>query len=143
MQWASVSGFYSATLPPSLPLAVIADSPYSVAKYSINVPLVTVDRSELPIIRNADISAVSPTRPLVTCRTPQYVTVRMCSPKMLRFLTFTFPSSSLRFPVIMKVESRCFMSCVRFRCGMEGITIHLTEQSSGWTSCALHHTLHK
>ncbi|XP_054262904.1 uncharacterized protein LOC128986521 [Macrosteles quadrilineatus] len=67
---AAVGFGYPAAYPPtSYPLAVIAESPYSTAKYLANVPLVMVDQNRLNMIRNAEISGVSPTEPLVTCRT--------------------------------------------------------------------------
>lgn len=60
----------------SPPLAVISNGPYSVAKYDANVPLVLVDNTALAFIRDPKISAVSPTDPLVLCRTGgQYDTV--------------------------------------------------------------------
>lgn len=73
-------GYPAAYQPTNLPLALIAESPYSMAKYSVDMPLLMVDGNSLPIIRNAEINGVSPTAPLVTCRTNnRYVTVSTAS----------------------------------------------------------------
>lgn len=73
-------GYPAAYQPTNLPLALIAESPYSMAKYSVDMPLLMVDGNSLPIIRNAEINGVSSTAPLVTCRTNnRYVTVSTAS----------------------------------------------------------------
>lgn len=67
--------FNSPTVLP--PLAVLAERPFSVARSTINVPLILIARDSLRTIHNAHISAVSPTEPLVTCQTNKYSTVSL------------------------------------------------------------------
>ena len=57
------------------PLFVMADSPYSVARTTTDVPLLVVSRDSLRTIHDARIRSVSPTQPLVTCQTSKYTTV--------------------------------------------------------------------
>lgn len=69
-----VNNYYQPSAP-IVPLAILAESPYSVAKSSVNVPLLIVPQTTLRMINNPHIKAISPTKPLVTCQTPQYLTV--------------------------------------------------------------------
>lgn len=57
---------------PMPPLAVLADRPYSVAASTVPVPLLVVSQAEITMIQDPRISAISPTEPLVTCKSPQY-----------------------------------------------------------------------
>jgi hypothetical protein len=53
------------------PLAVLADHPLSVARQVSKVPLILVPRQQITMLNNVHISGVSPTQPLVTCKSQQ------------------------------------------------------------------------
>nr|ATU83033.1 secreted hypothetical protein [Pristhesancus plagipennis] len=55
-----------------LPLAVVGDRPLSIARTMVQVPLVLVPNNDIALYSNVHISAVSPTKPIVTCRLNQY-----------------------------------------------------------------------
>uniref|UniRef100_A0A1B6GLD3 DUF4794 domain-containing protein n=1 Tax=Cuerna arida TaxID=1464854 RepID=A0A1B6GLD3_9HEMI len=99
-------GYPAAYPPPTPPLAIIAESPYSVAKYSARVPLLMVDSNTLTMIRNAEISSVSPTEPLVTCRTGnRYVTEATPAVQVVlkRPMYISPHQNSIQFPAELSV----------------------------------------
>ncbi|KAL1139095.1 hypothetical protein AAG570_009156 [Ranatra chinensis] len=54
------------------PMAVLADSPLYVADTLAKVPLLLVPQADVTILRDAHITAFSPTRPVVTCQVSKY-----------------------------------------------------------------------
>lgn len=68
------------------PLFIMADSPYSVARTTTEVPLLVVSTNSLRTIHDGRISSISPTQPLITCQTNKYTTVSFTTFVMLNII---------------------------------------------------------
>ncbi|XP_075233209.1 uncharacterized protein LOC142331299 [Lycorma delicatula] len=99
-----VNNYYEPRAPVA-PLAILADSPYSIAKTSVDVPLVIVPQQTLHMINNPHIKAVSPIKPLVTCQTQQYVMDATPAVKVVlkKPLYIETPASTIPFPPYMSI----------------------------------------
>ncbi|RZF37726.1 hypothetical protein LSTR_LSTR003137 [Laodelphax striatellus] len=98
------NGFYGS--PNSVvPLAVLANSPYSVARSSVDVPLYIVPQTMLQMINEPHIKAFSPTQPLVTCQTPQYIMDATPAVKVIlkKPMYIETPASTVPFPSYMSI----------------------------------------
>ncbi|XP_039293970.1 extensin [Nilaparvata lugens] len=100
-------GYYGGQTNPNsvVPLAVLANSPYSVARSSVDVPLYIVPQSMLQMITDPHIKAISPTQPLVTCQTPQYIMDATPAVKVIlkKPMYIETPASTVPFPSYMSI----------------------------------------
>ncbi|KAK7791388.1 hypothetical protein R5R35_008856 [Gryllus longicercus] len=79
-------------------LTVLADEPYAVDSALAAVPLLVIPSSQLRVVHDARIAAVSPTRPVVTLQAPEREATPAVRVVLARPMVVSSPETTIPFP---------------------------------------------
>ncbi|GLH05146.1 Uncharacterized protein GBIM_10760 [Gryllus bimaculatus] len=79
-------------------LTVLADEPYAVDSALAAVPLLIIPSSQLRVVHDARIAAVSPTRPVVTLQAPEREATPAVRVVLARPMVVSSPETTIPFP---------------------------------------------
>lgn len=84
-------------------ITVLADDPYAVGSALTAVPLVLVPSNQLHVLHDARISAVSPTRPVVTLQAPEREATPAVRVVLARPMVVSSPETTIPFPATFTI----------------------------------------